>query len=157
MWWFPNDSSFFSFFPVLIVNFPLKWTATSSKDDLHRRIGGRCSSNNMKVVFKVCCAPETETQNATQTSLEIASKNNGTVSKMVEFLILFFISIEYSLFFSRNCCKFSEKCHYIFHRTKISFIFYSVVWWKRKIPLKLSWMHWNWFSTFFFLSFSFRK
>lgn len=30
-------------------------TATSSKDDLHRRIGGRCSSHNMKVVFKVCC------------------------------------------------------------------------------------------------------
>lgn len=32
--------------------------STSSKDDLHRRIGGRCSSNNMKVIFKVCCRPE---------------------------------------------------------------------------------------------------
>ncbi|XP_067614571.1 uncharacterized protein Ephrin isoform X2 [Eurosta solidaginis] len=32
--------------------------ATSSKDDLYRRIGGRCSTNNMKVVFKVCCAVE---------------------------------------------------------------------------------------------------
>lgn len=32
--------------------------STSSKDDLHRRIGGRCSTNNMKVVFKVCCADE---------------------------------------------------------------------------------------------------
>ncbi|XP_017869248.1 PREDICTED: uncharacterized protein LOC108617898 [Drosophila arizonae] len=32
--------------------------STSSKDDLYRRIGGRCSTNNMKVVFKVCCAPE---------------------------------------------------------------------------------------------------
>ncbi|KAG8042090.1 hypothetical protein G9C98_000081 [Cotesia typhae] len=30
--------------------------STSSKDDLHRRIGGRCSTHNMKVVFKVCCA-----------------------------------------------------------------------------------------------------
>ncbi|GAB0092113.1 Ephrin [Sergentomyia squamirostris] len=30
--------------------------STSSKDDLHRRIGGRCSTNNMKVVFKVCCS-----------------------------------------------------------------------------------------------------
>lgn len=28
-------------------------TATSSKDDLHRRIGGRCSSGNTKVIFKV--------------------------------------------------------------------------------------------------------
>lgn len=35
------------------VSLPLP--ATSSKDDLHRRIGGRCSTNNMKVVFKVCC------------------------------------------------------------------------------------------------------
>ncbi|XP_055641498.1 uncharacterized protein LOC129778557 [Toxorhynchites rutilus septentrionalis] len=32
--------------------------STSSKDDLHRRIGGRCSTNNMKVVFKVCCADD---------------------------------------------------------------------------------------------------
>ncbi|XP_049806342.1 ephrin-B1 [Schistocerca nitens] len=32
--------------------------STSSKDDLHRRIGGRCSSHNMKVVFKVCCRPQ---------------------------------------------------------------------------------------------------
>lgn len=29
--------------------------STSSKDDLHRRIGGRCSTHNMKIVFKVCC------------------------------------------------------------------------------------------------------
>jgi hypothetical protein len=34
------------------------FSATSSKDDLHRRIGGRCSTHNMKVVFKVCCRPE---------------------------------------------------------------------------------------------------
>lgn len=32
--------------------------STSSKDDLHRRVGGRCSTHNMKVVFKVCCRPE---------------------------------------------------------------------------------------------------
>ncbi|XP_046453795.1 ephrin-A5-like isoform X2 [Daphnia pulex] len=32
--------------------------STSSRDDLHRRIGGRCSSHNMKVVFKVCCKAE---------------------------------------------------------------------------------------------------
>ncbi|CAL4088091.1 unnamed protein product, partial [Meganyctiphanes norvegica] len=29
--------------------------STSSKDDLYRRIGGRCMKHNMKVVFKVCC------------------------------------------------------------------------------------------------------
>ncbi|XP_052864187.1 ephrin-B3 [Anopheles cruzii] len=32
--------------------------STSSKDDLHRRIGGRCTTDNMKVVFKVCCGDE---------------------------------------------------------------------------------------------------
>lgn len=52
--------------------------ATSSKDDLHRRIGGRCSTNNMKVVFKVCCAPETDSRNATTTS---SSENGHTDSK----------------------------------------------------------------------------
>lgn len=29
------------------------FSATSSQDDLHRRIGGRCSSSNTKVIFKV--------------------------------------------------------------------------------------------------------
>lgn len=37
--------------------------ATSSKDDLHRRIGGRCSTNNMKVVFKVCCSTNEQHHN----------------------------------------------------------------------------------------------
>lgn len=32
--------------------------STSSKDDLHRRVGGRCSTNNMKIVFKVCRASD---------------------------------------------------------------------------------------------------
>lgn len=36
--------------------------STSSKDDLHRRIGGRCSTNNMKVVFKVCCGGGSDQQ-----------------------------------------------------------------------------------------------
>ncbi|XP_076029106.1 uncharacterized protein LOC143017953 [Oratosquilla oratoria] len=31
--------------------------STSSREDIHRRIGGRCSTHNMKVVFKVCCDP----------------------------------------------------------------------------------------------------
>ncbi|XP_022914805.1 ephrin-B2-like isoform X2 [Onthophagus taurus] len=42
--------------------------STSSKEDLHRRIGGRCSTNNMKIVFKVCCAPD-EMQNSTTARL----------------------------------------------------------------------------------------
>ncbi|XP_047736439.1 uncharacterized protein LOC108682533 [Hyalella azteca] len=36
--------------------------STSSSDDLERRIGGRCSSHHMKVVFKVCCDPNTQTK-----------------------------------------------------------------------------------------------
>jgi len=42
--------------------------STSSKDDLHRRIGGRCTSHNMKVVFKVCCGNEAETSSSSATS-----------------------------------------------------------------------------------------
>nr|XP_012223163.1 PREDICTED: uncharacterized protein LOC105672660 [Linepithema humile] len=45
--------------------------STSSKDDLHRRIGGRCTSHNMKVVFKVCCNNEAET------SSSATSRNNS--------------------------------------------------------------------------------
>lgn len=43
--------------------------ATSSKDDLYRRIGGRCSTNNMKVVFKVCCAAEEKNKTTAETPL----------------------------------------------------------------------------------------
>lgn len=42
--------------------------STSSKDDLHKRIGGRCTSNNMKVVFKVCCRNEADTSSSSATS-----------------------------------------------------------------------------------------
>ncbi|XP_025162332.1 ephrin-B2 [Harpegnathos saltator] len=47
--------------------------STSSKDDLHRRIGGRCTSHNMKVVFKVCCADaETSSSSATSRNNSVA-------------------------------------------------------------------------------------
>ncbi|XP_033210246.1 uncharacterized protein LOC117168682 [Belonocnema kinseyi] len=45
--------------------------STSSKDDLHRRIGGRCTTHNMKVVFKVCC------NNDADTSSSATSRNNS--------------------------------------------------------------------------------
>lgn len=38
--------------------------STSSKDDLHRRIGGSCLSDNMKLVFRVCCRPEERSSSA---------------------------------------------------------------------------------------------
>lgn len=54
--------------------------STSSKDDLHRRIGGRCSTNNMKVVFKVCCAPDTTTTSTTTaTSTYLAAAGATTI------------------------------------------------------------------------------
>uniref|UniRef100_A0AAG5D9V9 Ephrin RBD domain-containing protein n=1 Tax=Anopheles atroparvus TaxID=41427 RepID=A0AAG5D9V9_ANOAO len=40
--------------------------STSSKDDLHRRIGGRCTTDNMKVVFKVCCSDDQGQQQGNQ-------------------------------------------------------------------------------------------
>lgn len=42
--------------------------STSSKDDLHRRIGGRCTSHNMKVVFKVCCNADAQSSSSSATS-----------------------------------------------------------------------------------------
>ncbi|XP_057323416.1 ephrin-B2 isoform X3 [Microplitis mediator] len=49
--------------------------STSSKDDLHRRIGGRCSTHNMKVVFKVCCA--NDGSSATSRNNRVNNNNNN--------------------------------------------------------------------------------
>lgn len=58
--------------------------STSSKDDLHKRIGGRCTSNNMKVVFKVCCRNEADTSSSSATSrnnceYSFFSSNNNNI------------------------------------------------------------------------------
>ncbi|XP_017465355.1 PREDICTED: uncharacterized protein LOC108358488 isoform X2 [Rhagoletis zephyria] len=52
--------------------------STSSKDDLYRRIGGRCSTNNMKVVFKVCCAPEEKNKTLLNTGLSSGTSSGGS-------------------------------------------------------------------------------
>ncbi|EDV90980.1 GH24017 [Drosophila grimshawi] len=52
--------------------------STSSKDDLYRRIGGRCSTNNMKVVFKVCCAAEEKNKTTAPTTLIENTGGAGT-------------------------------------------------------------------------------
>lgn len=54
--------------------------STSSKDDLYRRIGGRCSTNNMKVVFKVCCAPEEKNKTSVSTGSSSSSSSGGSTS-----------------------------------------------------------------------------
>ncbi|XP_023158933.1 uncharacterized protein LOC101461630 isoform X2 [Ceratitis capitata] len=54
--------------------------STSSKDDLYRRIGGRCSTNNMKVVFKVCCAPEEKNKTTIVGNGAIGSSSGGSGS-----------------------------------------------------------------------------
>lgn len=50
--------------------------STSSKDDLYRRIGGRCSTDNMKVVFKVCCV--SEEKNKTLTGANASGGKGGS-------------------------------------------------------------------------------
>ncbi|GIX68666.1 ephrin-B1 [Caerostris darwini] len=32
-------------------------TSTGNAQGLHQRVGGRCATHNMKVIFKVCCSP----------------------------------------------------------------------------------------------------
>ncbi|EEB11121.1 Ephrin-B1 precursor, putative [Pediculus humanus corporis] len=59
--------------------------STSSKDDIHRRIGGRCSTHNMKVVFKVCCPPQdvhnqTSTNRAPSTVAAVSTNLQSTTS-----------------------------------------------------------------------------
>lgn len=42
-------------------------TSGGSADAIHQKIGGRCATHNMKVIFKVCCSPE-KTTSTTQSS-----------------------------------------------------------------------------------------
>lgn len=45
-----------------ILNFLTFFAATSSRDDIHRRIGGHCSTENTKVIFKVFGGDESQQQ-----------------------------------------------------------------------------------------------
>lgn len=58
--------------------------STSSKDDLYRRIGGRCSTNNMKVVFKVCCAPEEKNKTTIATNVDSSNTASETDVSLVD-------------------------------------------------------------------------
>ena len=51
-------------------------SATSSRDDLHRRIGGRCSSGNTKVIFKVFGAND-----LSKTTTEPSTPTNNDLSR----------------------------------------------------------------------------
>lgn len=55
--------------------------STSSKEDLHRRIGGRCSTHNMKIVFKVCCKQEETTQK--NSSVKAQTTSTTALSKPI--------------------------------------------------------------------------
>ncbi|XKL68544.1 hypothetical protein PGB90_004035 [Kerria lacca] len=57
--------------------------STSSKDDLHRRIGGRCATNNMKVIFKVCCRPEDSYNQSVKYLPKTNPMYTSTVSNML--------------------------------------------------------------------------
>lgn len=63
--------------------------STSTSDDLHRRIGGRCTTHNMKIVFKVWAPPPEATTTSTSSSstttnqppsLDGAGNGNGTLT-----------------------------------------------------------------------------
>lgn len=54
-----------------LLDFFFVLSATSSKEDLHRRIGGRCSTDNMKIIFKVCCEPESTTLKTTTSTTAV--------------------------------------------------------------------------------------
>ncbi|XP_074105986.1 ephrin isoform X3 [Cotesia typhae] len=54
--------------------------STSSKDDLHRRIGGRCSTHNMKVVFKVCCANDGSSSTRNNNNRVNSNSNSNNIN-----------------------------------------------------------------------------
>ncbi|XP_018909399.2 uncharacterized protein Ephrin isoform X2 [Bemisia tabaci] len=54
--------------------------STSSQDDLHRRIGGRCLTNNMRVIFKVCCRPDEFHNQSTLSDSSSANPVKSTVA-----------------------------------------------------------------------------
>jgi hypothetical protein len=51
--------------------------STSSKTDLHRRVGGSCSSHNMKVSFKIAPMPSINSDNTENNSID--SKNDRSL------------------------------------------------------------------------------
>ncbi len=51
--------------------------STSSKNDLHRRVGGGCSSNNMKVVFRVAPVPPEAAAAGTVASDDVSLVNSN--------------------------------------------------------------------------------
>jgi len=63
---FVSSSFFMCLKHSLMMN--SSFPATSSKDDLHRRIGGRCSTNNTKVIFKVFGGNNSEQQKVAKTT-----------------------------------------------------------------------------------------
>lgn len=66
--------------PFLISLF--QSSATSSRDDLHRRIGGRCSSSNTKVIFKVFGG--NDSSKTTTDSPPSISNDNGRLPPRVD-------------------------------------------------------------------------
>lgn len=52
-------------------------TSTGRRDGLHQRLGGRCATHNMKVIFKVCCRGQSKSK----------SKVCQSVSRIVTLLL----------------------------------------------------------------------
>ncbi|XP_067118406.1 ephrin-B1-like isoform X2 [Centruroides vittatus] len=53
-------------------------TSDGGKDGLYHRIGGRCATHNMKVIFKVCCCPSKGTAETSTTKITTASITTTT-------------------------------------------------------------------------------
>ncbi|XP_013772045.1 ephrin-B1-like isoform X3 [Limulus polyphemus] len=48
-------------------------TSGGGHDQLHQRMGGRCATHNMKIIFKVCCDPSKKSTTTTTTSSTMSS------------------------------------------------------------------------------------
>ncbi|XP_054706746.1 ephrin-B2-like [Uloborus diversus] len=50
-------------------------TSTGDMEGLHQRVGGRCATHNMKVIFKVCCSPGKGTNPGNSSSQQTSTVN----------------------------------------------------------------------------------
>lgn len=58
-------------------------TSDAGKDGLYHRIGGRCATHNMKVIFKVCCSPSKGTAVTASTKITTASTTTTTRATII--------------------------------------------------------------------------
>jgi len=100
--------------------------STSSRDDLHRRIGGRCSSHNMKVVFKVCCKADDQGKIITTGRPALPSPTTTTTTSSVAVTSVAVVNTTTSAPATRSTTLPSSSTRIVPHWKEVEIQSYSV-------------------------------